>query len=296
MKKNINIFPNNFNLTLYKLNNLDLENFNENELLNNYINHGISEGRTCNEINSRNDLSLLIPNDYNCLEIGPFDCPVLKGNNIKYFDVLNQQQLIERAKKINRIQNINNIPYIHYYDNQANLKIINEQFNLILSCHCIEHQVNFIKHLNDVNNLLLSNGYYVIICPDKRYCFDHYIKESTIADILNMDTNSTRHSLKSVIEHRVLVTHNDPIRHWNNDHGIQRLNDPKFDYMLLFAINEYNNEKEYIDVHSLQFTPQSFEQIINILEKNNLINFYIDKVYPTKKYSNEFIVIIRKKN
>jgi hypothetical protein len=290
------IFPNNFNSQIYKINNPDLTNFNDTELLNHFLNFGIKEGRISNEITNRIDLSTIIPKNFECLEIGPFDCPVLKSDNVKYFDVLNKEQLIKRAKKLDRINNISNIPYIHYYDNDANLKIINEKFNLVLSCHCIEHQINFIEHLINVSNLLLTDGYYVIICPDKRYCFDHYINESTIADILNMDKNSKRHTLKSVIEHRLLVTHNDTIRHWNNDHGTQRINDPNFDYMLPYALNEFNTEKNYIDVHSLQFTPQSFEKIINILEKYNFIDFTLDKIYHTKKNQNEFIVVLKKKN
>jgi predicted transcriptional regulator len=66
--------------------------------------------------------------------------------------------------------------------------------------------------------------------------------------------------------------------------------------MLPYALNEFNTEKNYIDVHSLQFTPQSFEKIINILEKYNFIDFTLDKIYHTKKNQNEFIVVLKKKN
>lgn len=289
------MFPPNFNQSIYKSRNKDLILLDKNNLYNHYLNFGINEGRITNEIQNRTDIINLIPKKFNCLEIGPFDCPILKGENIKYFDVLNKEQLIERAKSINRVSQINNIPYIHYYNNDADLTIINEKFNLVLSSHSIEHQTNFIKHLNDVSNLLLDKGYYVVICPDKRYCFDHFIKESTIADILDMNNNdNSRHSLKSIIEHRVLVTHNDTIRHWQGDHGIQRIDEPKFDYMLSFAVNEYKNSNEYIDVHSLQFTPLSFEKIIEQLFKYNYINFTVEQIYHTKKNQNEFIAILKK--
>ena len=68
--------------------------------------------------------------------------------------------------------------------------------------------------------MLLPGGCYVIIIPDKRYCFDHFINETTIADVVNMNVNKVKnHSVKSVIEHRGLTCHNDSVRHWNNDHG-----------------------------------------------------------------------------
>ena len=103
------------------------------------------------------------------------------------------------------------------------------------------------------------NGLYVIICPDKRYYFDHFIKESTIADIILMNEQKlTKHSIKSVIEHRALKCHNDSSRHWNNDHENQSVDNNN--QLLLNAINEYKNTEGYIDVHSLQFTPHSFEK------------------------------------
>ena len=141
--------------------------------------------------------------------------------------------------------------------------------------------------------MLSSNGFYIIICPDKNYCFDHFIKETTIADIILMNEQKLKkHSIKSVIEHRVLTCHNDCIRHWNNDHGNQTIYDN--DVSLLNAINEYKNT-EYIDVHSLQFTPSSFEKIINLLSKNNFIDLEIHRIYKTIHGSNEFYIILQKK-
>ena len=290
------MFPLNYNNKIYKENNLDLILFTDEELYNHYINYGINEGRICNEIKSREDIIKFIPDSFSCLEIGPFDCPVIKGTNVKYFDVLNRNELIERAKNIGRISQINNIPFIHYYNPNGNLKIIDKKFNLVLSSHCIEHQVDFIKHLNDVSELLLDDGYYIIICPDKRYCFDHFINESTIADIINMNINnsSTKHSLKSVIEHHVLVTHNDPIKHWAGVHGIQRIDNSEYDYLLKYSIDKFKNSDEYIDVHSMQFTPLSFEKIIKILFENNFINMSLHRLYHTKNNQIEFIAILQK--
>lgn len=162
---------------------------------------------------------------------------------------------------------------------------------MILSCHSIEHQTNFIKHLTNVSGLLKNNGVYVVICPDKRYCFDHFIKETTIADIINMNyINNEKHTIKSVIEHRALTCHNDCGRHWNNDHGTPNIENIKN------AINEYETTEGYIDVHALQFTPESFQGIIDILKKNNFIDLYCDRVYPTLRNSCEFYAVLRKEN
>jgi len=285
-------FPNSFDFDIYKKNNIDLQKFNNDGLLNHYNNYGKNEGRKCSQIFDRNDLKKCIPLTSKCLEIGPFDCPVLtKQFNVKYFDVLTQDKLRDRAIKINRTNNLDGIPFIDYVSESGDLTIIDEKFDVVLSCHSIEHQPNLIKHLKDVSNLLCHNGCYIVILPDKRYCFDHFIKETTIADIIHMNVNSTKHTIKSVIEHRSLTCHNDAIRHWNNDHGIQTLNSDS----ILNAIKEYEESDTYIDVHSMQFTPSSFKDIIDVLNKMRYIDLEVDKIYGPYRNTQEFFAVLRKK-
>ena len=290
------MFPKSFELSVYKTYS-DLKYLNDIDLINHYNNFGKEEGRISSLISSRDSLKNFInTNIYDCLEIGPFDCPVLIGEKVKYFDVLNKANLKIKAIKAQRPHPINNIPIIDYVDPNGNLQIINDTFDIILSCHSIEHQLDFIQHLNDVSKLLNPNGHYVIIVPDKRYCFDHFIKESTISDILQQHLIKNKfHSLKSVIEHRALTCHNDGIRHWNNDHGNQNyMDNPHIISNAIDEFNRYAKNKEYLDVHSLQFTPDSFKNIIEILNKLNYIDLTIDVIYPTIKNSCEFYVILKK--
>jgi hypothetical protein len=298
MAENV-VFPIDFDVELYRTQHPDLVTFNHNQLIHHYNAHGRNEGRTANKIINRNDLVNCIPlnsTNFKCLEIGPFDCPLLVGKSVEYFDILNKDDLIKRAMSINRIHALNSIPNIDYVDENGNLKIIREKFELVLSCHSIQHQIDFIQHLKDVSELLNANGYYVIILPDKRYCFDHFINESTIADVINSHTvKQTNHSIKSVIEHRALTCHNDSLRHWNNDSGLQTIDTCK--NSITDAINEYNNainNNKYIDVHSLQFTPSSFKKIINLLNATNYIDLKVERIYPTIHGSCEFVVILKK--
>jgi hypothetical protein len=261
-----------------------------------YLNNGIPEGRISCEITHKNDLASFVINNFDsCLEISPFHNPTLKGNNVKYFDVFNKEELIDVAKKTNLSQYIDKIPDIHFVDNNGNLRTIEEKFNIVLSCHSIEHQFNFVKHLIDVEYLLNPDGYYVIVCPDKRYMFDHFIKETTIADVLgSFYNNETKHTLKSVIEHRTLTCHNDCGLHWRNNHGISILNQHGVS-TIKSAIDEFNNTKGYLDVHALQFTPKSFASIIQNLIDLGLIHFKIHRVYHSLFGSNEFYAVLQKK-
>ena len=91
------MFPKNFDALYYLKCYDDLEFFNEEELVHHYKNYGINEGRICSEGQTKEFIQK-IPLQFNkCLEIGPFDIPYLKGSNVKYFDVLNTDDLIDRA-------------------------------------------------------------------------------------------------------------------------------------------------------------------------------------------------------
>jgi tRNA splicing endonuclease len=106
------------------------------------------------------------------------------------------------------------------------------------------------------------------------------------------ENKNKKHTIKSVIEHRVLTCHNDANRHWNNDHGEQTIDhDNK---SLSNAIDEYKNTEGYIDVHSLQFTPSSFEKNVNLLKQNGFIDLEVHRIYKTIRGSCEFYAVLQK--
>jgi hypothetical protein len=284
------MFPPSFDPKIYKLHE-DLKDFSLEELLEHYENYGKSEGRKASLIDSRKSLFDIIQDGSNILEIGPFHSPQIKGDNVKYLDVFSKEQLIQRSKDIGRIEKIDDVPEIHYIDG---LKNIEEIFKYTISCHSVEHQLSFIDHLNEVYDILEDDGYYVLAVPDKRYCFDHFVKETDISEILSdYYTKKTNHSIKSLIEHRCYTTHNDCIRHWNDDHGSQIIKANK--YSLNYAVEEYKKKcSSYIDVHNYQFTPDSFKEILDKLVFLGLTRFSIQEIYPTLRNSIEFFVVLKK--
>jgi hypothetical protein len=284
-------FPEEFNINIYRDKNKDLTFMTDTEIIQHYHDHGKKEGRICCKVENRNFIHEYLAFFKSCLEIGPFDCPVLKGNNVEYFDVLDQKGLYDRAVRIHRTNHLHDIPFIHYVSAEADLSVIPKKFNMVLSCHSIEHQIDFLQHLKDVFNLLDDGGVYVIILPDKRYCFDHFLRETTIADVLHYHLSKTKfHTVKSVIEHRAMTCHGD---YWNNP----PLSKKAEAGVVAAAIQEYEDcmkRGEYLDVHSLQFTPDSMKTIIDLLSELGYVDFTVDKVYPTLHGSVEFFVVLRK--
>ncbi len=92
-----------------------------------------------------------LPTNISILEIGPFYSPICIGNKVKYFDILNKESLIKRARRIDEKISIEKIPYIDYVSPTGDLSIINETFDAIVSSHAVEHQLDLIDHLQTIS-------------------------------------------------------------------------------------------------------------------------------------------------
>lgn len=238
----------------------------------------------------RADFLASIPMDVSMLEIGPFFNPLCKGEKVKYFDILDRDGLISRAKRLNLEFQPENVPVINYLSPTGDLSVIPETFDAVFSSHVIEHQPGLIDHLQKVSRLLNDGGRYYLLIPDKRYCFDHFNPESTIADVLSAHYEKRKkHTLKSVIEHRAFITHNNSIDHWKGNHGVLENVEGK----IKDAIEEYK-ASDYIDVHSLCFTPASFAQIIGLLNQLSYINLEIERIHETSPNEIEFYAVLVK--
>lgn len=244
----------------------------------------------------RNDfLKLVSAQAGSFLEIGPFTNPFLRGPNVAYFDVLDRTGLLKRAQLVNYpIADVNAVPEIDFVSPIGDLSIIKRVFNTLFSSHCVEHQPDLIKHLQQVSALLTSEGRYFLIIPDKRYCHDALLPESSIASVLEAHHQNRKiHTMKSVIEHQALTTHNDARRHWLGDHGKLSETAKKAES----AMNAFvKADGEYMDVHAWQFTPQSFSEIIHILNLTNYIDFVVEQIYPTPVATLEFYAVLKKRN
>ncbi len=286
-------FPAEYDAAVYKSENAELANFSPQLLEQHYYLYGVPEGRPGNALKTRSDFLTLIPSTAKVLEIGPYFSPSMTGENVKYFDVLSREQLIERA--ISQGQTEPNPPHIDYVSPVADLGVIDAKFDYIVSSYCIEHQTDLIKHLQDVENLLHPGGSYFVMAPDKRYCHDYWMKESGVAEVLGAHhENRTTHPFRSVVEHLALSAHNDHFRHWAGDHGY-----PYEDFLprLDRAKHVFENANgNYVDVHSWYFTPDSMREIIHILNRTGDVKLSCARCYDTRRDHNDFWVILQKAN
>jgi SAM-dependent methyltransferase len=224
------------------------------------------------------------------LEIGPFNNPTVRGDNVRYFDVMTTEQLKERAERVG--YDPATVPEISYVSFDGNLSVVDSKFSAVVSCHCIEHQPDLIRHFKQVEAMLEPKGKYYLVVPDKRYCFDYFLDASSIDTVLAAK-GETRHPLAKVIEHRALTTHNDAARHWKGDHL-----DPGYYEEIpaktQFALDEFLGANGgYVDVHRWQFTPDSFEGIVSALFKKGEIKLRLTKLHQTPPDDMQFTAVLQ---
>jgi SAM-dependent methyltransferase len=254
-----------------------------------YLNEGRARGLVASPLALRENLVAMIADGRSVLEIGPFCNPLLRGPKIAYLDVLDADQLRARAREIG----LDPEGCPAHIDYVGGLERVKRRFDAVVSSHAIEHQPDLIHHLQQIERILEPDGLFCLIIPDKRYCFDHFLAESTIAQVLQAHREQRRtHSLASIVEHVALTTHNDSRRHWRGDHGeavpadrAARLRKAMRDHD--FALGSY------VDVHAWYFTPDRFAEIVEALGGLGLIGLELASVYDTVRGRNEFCAVLR---
>jgi SAM-dependent methyltransferase len=254
-----------------------------------YARIGRAEGRVASPLALRENLIGLIDDGRSVLEIGPFCDPLLSGPHVAYLDVLDAEQLRARAVKIGK----DPARCPAWIDYVGGLEQVNRRFDAVISSHAIEHNPDLVHHLAQVERILAPDGLFCLIIPDKRYCFDHHIAESTIAQILQAHREQRHtHNLASVIEHIALTTHNNPPRHWAGDHG-PAVPPDRVDRVRNAIVAFDANSASYIDVHAWYFTPDSFRLIVETLGALGFTGFEVAGVYDSARDRNEFCAVLR---
>ena len=272
----------------------DLKAMSNGQLEDHFFSFGIAEGRVYNKIKNRKDFVGFVNRKGKMLEIGPLDNPQLDYQSADYYsvDVFNKEQLINNYINDPNV-NKDNIIEPSYIIVNNDYSAIKEKFNCIFSSHNIEHMPCLVTFLNNLSGVLSDDGHIYLVVPDKRYCFDHFKKETDTYDVLqSYYEKNYRPRFSDVLKMVTQVTHNNGIDHWNNNHGtINTRTDIISSYPGI--LGQYNTGI-YIDSHVSFFTPQNFMEIIGILNELKLINLEIHKIYHTLRNNLEFYAILKK--
>lgn len=271
---------------------IDLQPFDDAVLKVHFDSYGRAEGRVAAEASLRENLVGLIDPASKILEIGPFCQPVFVGPSVNYLDVMDADSLKARATEIG--MDTSRCPAEIHYTNGLGAAA-GAGFDVIFSSHNIEHQPDLIGHLNEAAAALSETGLYVMLIPDKRFCFDHFLPETTVAEVVEAHLERrTVHAPRHVIEHIALTCHNDTAQHWNGEHGVRP---DGTDGRLPGAIARINEAAGgYIDVHAWKLTPAVLREIMTALTQFRLVNMEPVRIYDTPFGRNEFGVVLKRRS
>ena len=173
--------------------------------------------------------------------------------------------------------------------------------------------MDLLKHLTQLSNLLDDGGKLFLVIPDKRVTFDHFRPLSTLSDIIATNLESpTVHSLRSVIEFDCESVDNVSIfEHMAGSHGQRNI--MRHQSAAKKAELKDKDEKEtsfsnecvqdsiwrfveadgaYLDIHRWVWTDQWFLELIDSLNKLDLLSLKIDMLYPTHERNSNIYVVM----
>lgn len=236
------------------------------------------------------------------LEIGPSYspiCPKSKGFDIEIIDHIGQEELRKKyaANPGTRhlVDQIEEVDYIWKGEDYSELTGKKDYYDYIIASNLIEHTTDLIGFLNQCATLLKEDGILSLVVPDKRYCFDFFRENSSLAKVIDRHQNKdSKHSKGAIIEHissAVALNHSIV---WNKDIlNEQKYSGIAFQHAKAHAL-EMAQKEEYVDVHEWVFTPGSFRILINDLRELGYIYLTEETFYPTDADTFEFYVSLRK--
>lgn len=250
---------------------------------------GRHEGRIASLAAAREHFIELPPEGCSILEVGPSCRPVFAGPGVRYCDVLDAAEI--RTKGVSLGLDISRSPEkIHYTTGLADAA--DGGFDIVFGSHNIEHQPDLVTHLREVAAALAPGGFYMLIIPDRRYCFDHFLPDSQLHEVLGAFIEKrTVHTAADVIAQHTLTCHNDTVLHWQGDHGEQPSADPVRVAQSLALLDVMAGA--YIDVHAWQFTPRSFRALIEGLNALGLSPLTPVRIYDTINGRCEFTAVLQ---
>jgi predicted SAM-dependent methyltransferase len=232
------------------------------------------------------------------LEIGPLSHPIVtkaeSRGGVSYVDFATAEQL--RAKYRDdtyvKVDDIVDVDFV--WGRQTLPELVNGRlFDYVIASHVIEHVPNMIGWLREVAAVLRDNGILSLAIPDKRYTFDIKRSLTGIGTLIEAYLSDRRRpGIREVFEHAAFTVHVDPVKAWSCElRKLSHHNPPEIAWANTL---EFLNSDEYVDAHVTIVTPERFLDILDAMNRLELLDFAIDNFVGTRRETLEFFVTLRR--
>ena len=229
------------------------------------------------------------------LEIGALDNPMVDSSQyqVEYLDYTDSNTLRENHKH-NPFVNVNQIVEVHHIWGQDGLafNLGKEQFDYVVASHVIEHIPDLITWLNEIHEVLKSDGILALVVPDKRFIFDFPRNLTSAGDwIQAFHEKRRRPGIKEIFDHFSQHSLAHPSKLWRRSFKKKLVHDSIY---ALEQVRRLTEKQEYVDVHCWVLEPFQFVQIMKDLSIAGLIKFQILQIFPTEVNEIDFVVVLKK--
>jgi len=232
------------------------------------------------------------------LEVSPDMNPIVRTTSnvsMEYLDVCSTQELRDRA--LDRGRALSDVPDIDYhleYHRPISECVKGNKYDFVVSSHVIEHIPNLIGHFEQVNDVLVPNGLYAFLVPDKDLCFDTLKSATSLGQLI--EAHIERHTIPPISS----MVNEFYYGVKRGDKGAWSIHDkepfrPKYPQYKKLIKNIVSNSEQIKNWHGhiWSFTPRTFQILYQELVNLDLVKLELEDVIATEHM--EFIVLLRKK-
>ncbi len=169
-------------------------------------------------------------------------------------------------------------------------ELVGEPVDYVLASHVIEHVPDLIGWLLELHDVLRPGGTLGLAIPDRRFTFDLWRRESTLAEMVEAYLLRLRRpSVRQVFDAASLAVPVDPAAAWRAD--LREGAPPSGKLAAAFGLARSLAEApRHIDAHCWVFTPASFLDGVEALLRLGVFPYTIAEFRPTEPGSLEFLV------
>lgn len=165
----------------------------------------------------------------------------------------------------------------------------------VVASHVVEHVPDLIGWLNQIHDVLKSNGQLRLAVPDRRFTFDYLRQTTTLADVLSAHLAKAKvPSPSCILDHTLNMVTVDCATAWRGELDVSAMKPIySFDYCVATA-EDARTKGTYHDFHCWVFTPSSFLRLCIAMAQQNLLGFSCEKFYDTAHNEFEFTLHLKK--
>lgn len=226
------------------------------------------------------------------LEIGALHAPVVNkaDHDVLYVDYATTE--VVRANRSDTLVDVADIQDVDIVWGETPLRdAVGQTVDYVVASHVIEHVPDLIGWLRELHQVLRPGGVLGLAVPDKRFTFDAWRKDSTLAEAVEAHlTGRRRPSLRQVFDACALSVPVDIGLAWRDglDPGAARAEVMgRIPGAYALAQNLLRSPR-YTDCHCWVFTPASFLDLMEEFALLDAFPFAIEAFHPTEPDQIEF--------